>query len=345
MSFGDLESRVAAVPLHWRVRSTLWLLAMVPVATVALVGPARLAAALAAGLLSLLLVVGEPTVQAVRRRAGQPDALPAASTWPAEPAAAPGAALARALAEGDVTVLYRPLCSLPALVLCGVEAELRWRHLLHGLQPPDEWPPGLPPALADAVLDAWLTPACVQFAHWLPRLDRHADATLWLRLPARLLDAPGLPAALDRALAASGLGAERLRLRVAPQEVGRQAALPEAARRLQQQGHVLVADGFGAGAASLTHLQALPVCAVSLDRSLIERAGRGASQRLVVESTARLAASLGMLTLADGVSSQAQVLALGALGCQLGLGEVCGPWLEADDWTQRWLAPRFVNTL
>jgi hypothetical protein len=51
-----------------------------------------------------------------------------------------------------------------------------------------------------------------------------------------------------------------------------------------------------------------------------------------------------MQTLADGINTDAQVPALGALGCQLGLGEVCGPWLEAADWSARWSEARFADT-
>jgi EAL domain-containing protein (putative c-di-GMP-specific phosphodiesterase class I) len=56
----------------------------------------------------------------------------------------------------------------------------------------------------------------------------------------------------------------------------------------------------------------------------------------VVESTARLARSLGMSTLAEGLNQDSQVLALAVMGCDLGVGEVCGPWLEAAQWQQRW---------
>lgn len=75
--------------------------------------------------------------------------------------------------------------------------------------------------------------------------------------------------------------------------------------------------------------------AVCLDRSIVERASHSAGPRLVVESTARVAATLGMVTLADGVASSAQGRDLAELGCQFGVGEACGPWLEPVDWQRR----------
>jgi EAL domain-containing protein (putative c-di-GMP-specific phosphodiesterase class I) len=342
-------------------------MAGVSVLSVAAAGQGWLAAYLGAGLLLLLAVVGEPTVRAVRavRAAHAAQLQPGAASPPDAPATnspadlplggpsplpvhgvvdAPGAELSQALADGAVAVMFRPLRTLPELTLCGVESELRWNRQLQGLQPPDDWPGGLPASLSDALLALWLGASCQQFVRWLPRLDAQAGATLWLRLPALWLDAPGLAPALDRAVADSGLDRSRLRLRVTAQVAGRHATLPASAQRLREQGYVLAADAFGGGAASLAHLNDLPVRAVCLDRSLIERACHGPSQRLVVESTARLASSLGMQTLADGVASESQVLTLGELGCAVGLGEVCGPWLDAEDWSARWAAPRIADT-
>lgn len=328
-----------AVPLHWRVRLAMWLPALAGTGLAAWFGPLHLALGGGAAIAGLLLLLGEPVVQAVRRQT-LPDDVPTV-TLPAPDELEP---LAQALEQGAVTVLYRPLRTLPELRLCGVEAEMRWRHPLAGLLPPQAWPQPLPEGLAERLLDRWLVDACTQFVRWSPRLDTRDAATLWLALPATWLASPGLEEALDRAVTVAGLAPERLRLRLAPQLQGRTAALPEVAQRLRQRGFGLAADAFGTGPASLAHLNGLPVHAVCLDRSFVDRAAHAAPQRLVVESTARLAASLGMQTLADGVVSEAQVLALGAMGCQLGLGEVCGPWLEAADWSQRWTETRFADT-
>jgi EAL domain-containing protein (putative c-di-GMP-specific phosphodiesterase class I) len=297
----------------------------------------------------ILLVVGEPTVQRIRRledAVGEaptestpvaPDAIDAAG--PAtQPQPSPADDPERALSEGAVAVRFRPLRTLPELELCGVEAELCWRHPERGLLPADQWPQPLPSALADGLAETLFMAACLQFVRWQRRLDHRGVGTLWLRLPNELLQAPGVDDALSRALSASGMAATRLRLRVAALGVGPGVRLPDAAQRLQRLGVGLAVDGFGAGPASLAHLQQLPLRAVCLDRSFIERACHSAPQRLVVESTARLAAQMGIPVLADGVATEAQVLALGTLGCQLGVGEVCGPWLEADHWTQRWAA-------
>lgn len=333
---------LAAQPLHRRLRWALWLPAVVAVAAAGLAGQGALALALAVGLAALVGLLGEPLVRELR--AVPLSAPPAEPAEPAEPS--PAAALAaagwpdmaaRAIAAGQVQVVYRPLCALPSLRPCGLEAAL------HGLPPNDHDDPW-PAELVAAALAAWLLPAAGHFQHWLPALDRRGDAALWLPLPAALLAAPALPDLLAQTLATAGLGRERVRLCVHPVEAGRQAVLPETAKRLHQQGHTLVADGFGAGAASLAHLGQWPVRAVRLDRTLVERSGHGPAQRLVVESTARLAASLGMSTVADGLDSAVQAQALGMAGCRLGQGPLLGAWGPAEDWMPPQVMPDFADT-
>lgn len=334
--------RLPALPLHWRVRLGMWLPAALAWAPSAWQGPWPAVLAIGAALAVLLLLLGEPVVRAVRAQA-PPLAAPMPPSLP-EPAAIGAAeALAQALDQGGLTVLYRPLRSLPDLDLCGVEAELRWRHPLAGLLPPAGWPEPLPEALARRLLDRWLVEACSQFVRWGLRPASGDAAQLWLPMAPAWLACPGLEEALDRAVASAGLTPEQVRLRCAPRLQDRAAVLPEPMARLQHRGYGVAADEFGTGSASLAHLTGLPLRAVCLDRSFIERADR-TPQRLVVEATARLAASLGMQTLADGIASAAQAQALAAMGCELGLGEACGPWLEAGDWSPRWNGPRFADT-
>lgn len=254
-------------------------------------------------------------------------AVPRGEPLPGEPPLPPAA---------DTVVFYRPLRSLPELHLRGMEAELRWRQPQLGLQSPADWPPALAPALAQALLDRWLAGALSQFAAWLPLLRPRGGATLWLRLPPALLAVDALAQRVGTALAAHGLDASQLVLRVPLRVQGRLAELPAPAQALQAAGVSIAVDGFGAGSASLSHLERLPVRSVCLAPSFVARAGPATPQRWVVESTARLAHTMGMSTLADGVAQDSQVLALALMGCDLGVGEVCGPWLEAGEWQQRW---------
>jgi EAL domain-containing protein (putative c-di-GMP-specific phosphodiesterase class I) len=330
-----------------------WWLAVAGLAAVVATG--ALAGPVAAGLAAVAVAAGLAALAQARQRATYPVATPAAApavtaspvvppdTQPdtrpdaaAMPVPAPAPTAPAVPEPADLVLHFRPLRSLPELHLRGVEAELRWRQPAGELRAPADWPEAVAPAVATALLDAWLGPALAQFAAWLPLLRPRGGGTLWLRLPAPLLAWPDLPQRVAEALQAHALDPSVLVLRVPLRVQGRRAELPEAAAALQALGVTLAVDGFGAGTASLTHLDRLPVRTVCLAPSFVARAGPGTPQRWVVESTARLAKSLGMGTLAEGVAHDSQVLAMAALGCTLGVGEVCGPWLAAADWERRW---------
>lgn len=314
----------AAGLLAWTVPWWLSVLALLAVvAAAAWSGPAAAAAvaALAVAVLAARATVPPPS------HSGQGTA---ASERPA--AAEP----ALRVDPAHTVALYRPLRSLPELHLRGIEAELRWCHPTLGTCPPSAWPGALAPETAADLLDAWAARVLPQFSRWLPGLRERGCATLWLRLPPAWLALPSFGPRLTAALAAHGIDPSLLVLRVPLLVDGRQARLPASVLALQAQGVTLAVDAFGAGSASLTHLDQLPVRTVCLAPSFVERAAPGTPQRWVVESTARLAASMGMSTLAEGITQESQVLALAALGCQLGVGEVCGPWLEAPDCASRW---------
>lgn len=314
----------AAGLLAWTVPWWQSVLALLVVVTAAAwSGPA--AAAAVAALAVAVLAAGASVPSASRAGLGPVEAGRAAA---AEPAIR--------VDPTHTVAVYRPLRSLPELHLRGIEAELRWAHPTLGACAPSAWPGALAPETAADLFDAWAAQVLPQFARWLPDLRERGGATLWLRLPPAWLALPSFGPRLTAALAAHRVDPSLLVLRVPLLVDGRQARLPASVLALQAQGVTLAVDAFGAGSASLTHLEHLPVRTVCLAPSFVERAAPSTPQRWVVESTARLAASMGMSTLAEGITQESQVLALAALGCNLGVGEVCGPWLEASECASRW---------
>jgi EAL domain-containing protein (putative c-di-GMP-specific phosphodiesterase class I) len=300
-------------PLHWRVRAVLWC-GVTALATGVALGAGPLPAMLVLlPTVVLAWMLGEPTVRAVQCLADAPSP-------------APSAAVAQVMA-----VHYRPLLALADGHTAAVEAALHGHPVQGSVQALDAGLASeLPAALADSLCQTLADTACRQFVRW----PLGTGTFLVLRLPPALLAAPHLVPTLQHASHGAGLAAGRLRAVVS-------LAAPSAtatALALHRAGIGLVLDGFGSGDASLALLNELPLDAVRLDRSYVDRAGHSALHRLVVESTVRLAATRGMLTVADGIDNPDQAAALAALGCDLGQGEHCGPWLDPEAWTRRWAA-------
>ena len=249
--------------------------------------------------------------------------------------------LRRALAQGELFVVYQPIVPLhDAQARPGFEALVRWRHPVRGLVPPVEFigvaeETGLIDAIGAFVLDE----ACRQFVRWQAELGAHAPRSLSVNVSRAQLARPALADEVRQALASSGMPAAALQLEVteslAAQDDGVKARLQE----LKSLGLQLALDDFGTGYSSLACLHLLPVDVVKIDRSFVSQVESSPHHRVLVEATILVARSLGMRTVAEGIETAGQADVLERLLCDKGQGYLFARPLAADDAT-RWLRQR-----
>jgi diguanylate cyclase (GGDEF)-like protein len=84
---------------------------------------------------------------------------------------------------------------------------------------------------------------------------------------------------------------------------------------LQASGIGVALDDFGAGYSSLSHVHALPLDKLKIDRRFIADVEHNETSRNIIRSVAGLCQDLGIECIVEGAETQAQVDALGALGC------------------------------
>ena len=82
----------------------------------------------------------------------------------------------------------------------------------------------------------------------------------------------------------------------------------------------LAIDDFGTGYSSLAYLKRFPVDIVKVDRSFVDGLGEQANDTEIVKAILALGESLGLMTVAEGVETQAQLDNLRALGCDCAQG-------------------------
>ncbi len=137
--------------------------------------------------------------------------------------------------------------------------------------------------------------------------------------------ASGHAATVGAALVAAGVPAERLELLLPEAAV---AGLEEPAllalAALRDLGAGLVLDGFGAGAASLTVLRAVPLSAVKLARSVVRGLPEGSDDAALARAAIGMAHALGLAVIADGIEAETQRAWLAAQGCDAGQGPLFG---------------------
>jgi EAL domain-containing protein (putative c-di-GMP-specific phosphodiesterase class I) len=183
--------------------------------------------------------------------------------------------------------------------------------------------------LIDAVGAVVLRKSCEQFVAWTSTLGESAPRQLAVNLSRAQLERDGVAEEVQAVLLQSGMRPEQLQLEVteslAAQGVGVQANL----RALKSLGVRLALDDFGTGYSSLACLHQLPVDTVKVDRSFVVHAETVEYHRVLIEATIRVARTLGMTTVAEGIETQGQAELMQALDCDRGQGYLFSRPLEA----------------
>ncbi len=89
---------------------------------------------------------------------------------------------------------------------------------------------------------------------------------------------------------------------------------------LKTMGVRVALDDFGTGYSSLSALHRLPIDLVKIDHSFVRAIGATRPRSGLVEGIVRLAESLDLEVIAEGIEEEAQREALHRLGCQYGQG-------------------------
>jgi diguanylate cyclase len=221
--------------------------------------------------------------------------------------------LRRALDEHEFEVHYQPIVHLNGERTVGVEALVRWRHPERGLLPPAAFLD-----LAESMgllsrLGGWvLEEACRQAAIWQ---RQEPGFELNVNLSASQLGNPNLVEEVRGVLQRTGLPPELLVL-----ELTESVALVdtvESARilgALKTLGVRIALDDFGTGFSSLSHLGALPVDVVKIDKSFVQAMQENAGAS-VAEAVLQIARTFNLAPVAEGVEDASTASRLRELDC------------------------------
>jgi EAL domain-containing protein (putative c-di-GMP-specific phosphodiesterase class I) len=94
---------------------------------------------------------------------------------------------------------------------------------------------------------------------------------------------------------------------------------------LRAGGIKIAIDDFGAGYSSLASLRELAFVEIKLDRSFVQNCASDATNGAICQTAIDLAHRLRSAAAAKGVESQADLVALMAMGCDFGQGDLIAP--------------------
>jgi diguanylate cyclase (GGDEF)-like protein len=233
--------------------------------------------------------------------------------------------LRTALAEDQLFVVYQPVVGLMpgggTDNSAGVEALVRWQHPVRGVVPPLEFiQVAEESGLIDALGDFVLRRACRDFMEWRSALGQRAPRLMAVNLSRAQLVQPGWVNVVRQILDDSGMPAAALQLEVTESLAAQDQHIQQQLHELKSLGVKLALDDFGTGYSSLSSLHLLPVDTVKIDRSFVSQSDTSHHHRVLIEATVKVAQSLGMNTVAEGIETPAQAEAVRARHCAKGQG-------------------------
>ncbi len=236
------------------------------------------------------------------------------------------------LEQSEFDLFYQPQIEIATGRTIGFEALMRWRHPIRGLVPPSEFIAAAESSFLIGALGRWaLAAGCREASAW------PASARLAVNLSPHQLVRGDLLATIETILAETGLAANRLDLEItesaAMVEIERTALLLAAIR---ERGIRIALDDFGAGHASFSYLQRLPLDVLKIDREFVRGIDEGRQGRAIVTAIIELARGLGLQTIAEGVETPAQLDFLRDRGCDLYQGYLASAAMPSAA-ARRWI--------
>jgi diguanylate cyclase (GGDEF)-like protein/PAS domain S-box-containing protein len=224
-------------------------------------------------------------------------------------------ALRHAIERDEFRLHYQPQVDLASGKVTGVEALIRWQREGTGLVSPLEFIPLAEETGLIVPIGEWvLRTACAQNKAWqeagLPALR------VSVNIAARQFQQQNLAEIVARILQETGLDARWLTLEITESTVMRDAgAAIETLREIGALGVGLSVDDFGIGYSSLSYLKRFPLDSLKIDKSFIDDITTNPDDAAIATAIIRMAGSLKIKVVAEGVETLAQLEFLCAHGC------------------------------
>jgi diguanylate cyclase (GGDEF)-like protein len=241
--------------------------------------------------------------------------------------------LENAVEREQLVVEYQPIVSLADGTIHAFEALVRWRHPQRGLLLPDEFlaaaeDSGLMIEIGTCVLEQAFRSAST----WQDTVPSASDIGISVNLSPSEFMNERLAEDLALALTRTRLDPRRLTIEITESTMIRDEQRAMAAmRRLREFGVRLCIDDFGTGYSSLSRLSDLPIEMLKIPKPFVDQLASEDDDASFVDAILRLAGSLGVVTVAEGIESAPQARRVRELGCGLGQGNLFSRPLSEDD--------------
>lgn len=238
-----------------------------------------------------------------------------------------------ALEEEQFLVYYQPKFNIQheTPVLSSAEALVRWKHPRLGMVSPGVFIPLFEQNGLIQDLDHYVwQKAAGQIRDWKERLN--VSVPVSINVSRIDMYDPLLVEKLVELVEQNGLSFHELLLEITESAyTGDAEQIVEKVKKLRGHGFRIEMDDFGSGYSSLNMISELPIDALKLDMQFIRTAFRERKDTRLLEAVIQLAKTMELPTIAEGVETAEQLLALKGMGCDIVQGYYFSRPLPADE--------------
>ncbi len=222
--------------------------------------------------------------------------------------------LQKAIGTYQLQLHYQPRVDACSGLLTGLESLLRWQHPERGLVLPDEFIPLAEERGLIVALGQWsFELLCRQVRTWLD--DGLECRRVSFNVSALQVRSERFREHLAECLARHGLTADRIALELTETAIGNDdEKLAAELARLHAMGFRIEIDDFGTGHSSLSRLRRLTVDVLKIDQSFVHSLGEDLKGDALCSAIHAIGQALGIVIVAEGVETEAQLERLRQLG-------------------------------
>jgi diguanylate cyclase len=224
-----------------------------------------------------------------------------------------------ALANNEFVLWHQAKFDVEKRQVVGTEALLRWRHPKRGLVPPGKFIPQVEETALINDLTYWVIDAALaETGAWM---ELGYTMGVAINLSVRNLRDRALIDRLHQATDRHCVSPEQVELEITESAVMHDHEhCRDLIARLRDRGYRVSIDDFGTGQSSLAYLKTLPVNALKIDQTFVKNLATDANDRKIVRSILRLAHSLDLDSVAEGVEDEAALALLRDWHCDYAQG-------------------------
>lgn len=246
-----------------------------------------------------------------------------------------------AIYHDELFLHYQPKFDTQSEKINGFEALIRWKHPKRGVIPPYEFISIAENSALIVPMTEWIFKE-VSKAYDRFKKNGYSNISIAINISAKHFQTKKLIELIKDTIQTSSLGYKNIELEVTESAVMENIKIAkEQLDTLHDLGIKVALDDYGTGHSSLAYLKHLPIDTLKIDKIFIDGIINNHKDRAIVNSTVKMAKSLGMKTVAEGVEDEMQANYIKEIGCSYIQGYFYSP--PVDEESAMELLKQYIN--